>query len=39
MTRAAFGDNADFTRMVCLIEQWAGVEVPTVAKKQGNHHG
>lgn len=29
MTRAAFGDQADFTRMVCLIEQWAGVEVPT----------
>lgn len=29
MTRAAFGDSADFTRIVCLIEQWAGVEVPT----------
>lgn len=29
MTRAAFGENADFTRMVCLIEQWAGIEVPT----------
>lgn len=28
MTRAAFGDNADFTRITCLIEQWAGVEVP-----------
>lgn len=34
MTRAAFGDNADFTRMVCLIEQWAGVEVPTCQPKQ-----
>ena len=34
MTRAAFGDNADFTRMVCLIEQWAGVEVPTRPKSQ-----
>ncbi|MDH4874436.1 NAD(P)-dependent oxidoreductase [Pseudomonas sp. BN515] len=29
MTRAAFGDSADFTRITCLIEQWAGVEVPT----------
>ncbi|MNF65167.1 2-(hydroxymethyl)glutarate dehydrogenase [compost metagenome] len=29
MTRAAFGDNADFTRITCLIEQWAGIEVPT----------
>ncbi|WP_193076001.1 NAD(P)-dependent oxidoreductase [Pseudomonas sp. FME51] len=35
MTRAAFGDNADFTRMVCLIEQWAGVEVP-VSPKENN---
>ena len=29
MTRAAFGDDADFTRITCLIEQWAGIEVPT----------
>lgn len=33
MTRATFGDSADFTRMVCLIEQWAGVEVPTSPTK------
>ncbi|WP_408598425.1 NAD(P)-dependent oxidoreductase [Pseudomonas sp. PLMAX] len=32
MTRAAYGDNADFTRIVCLFEQWAGVEVPTRPK-------
>ncbi len=32
MTRASFGDNADFTRMVCLIEQWAGIEIPASEK-------
>lgn len=32
MTRAAYGDDADFTRIVCLIESWAGIEVPTCAK-------
>ncbi|WP_434701869.1 NAD(P)-dependent oxidoreductase [Pseudomonas sp. D1-36] len=30
MTRAAYGDSSDFTRMVCVLEQWAGIEVPKV---------
>ncbi|MDD2068548.1 NAD(P)-dependent oxidoreductase [Pseudomonas putida] len=29
MTNAAFGPDADFTRIACLIEQWAGIEIPT----------
>jgi len=32
MTRAAYGDSADFTRMVCVLEQWAGLEVPLVSE-------
>ncbi|KKX63755.1 NAD(P)-dependent oxidoreductase [Pseudomonas putida] len=32
MTRAAYGDSADFTRMVCVLEQWAGIEVPLVSE-------
>ncbi|WAB99257.1 NAD(P)-dependent oxidoreductase [Pseudomonas putida] len=32
MTRATYGDDADYTRMICVLEQWAGVELPIVTK-------
>ncbi|MDH4561327.1 NAD(P)-dependent oxidoreductase [Pseudomonas sp. BN414] len=30
MTRATYGEGADFTRIACLIEQWAGIEMPAI---------
>jgi 3-hydroxyisobutyrate dehydrogenase-like beta-hydroxyacid dehydrogenase len=32
MTKAQFGPDADFTNMIRLFEQWAGVEVKTVTR-------
>jgi hypothetical protein len=33
MTKAEFGPEADFTNMIRLFEQWAGVQVKVAAAK------